>query len=1493
MNDNNFITLSTVICPIFTTIIILLLLIKIMENLNNFENVTLKDGFAGDRRYLKGFLAKIELIFLLYPEQYVEDEKKVIYIISRLYGNAMNWAATLIENNDPCLHSYEAFVGKLKAFYGNNDSSYIANQMLRVLKQRNIGGVRGYILEFNKYADESTWNEEAKMDAFMAGLNEQVATRILEMFPGPQNLFAMQTIASRIDSRLHTNRNFFNLGSSSSGRKSPRTNTPRNNVKKQNNFRGPLPKEEKERRRRNNLCLYCGSASHSLKDCPVKRNKENSTSSTFMSIPTGPTPIPRRRTINDSEFVIGFSIYSDDEIPILIDSGSELNLIDERFCEDYGISFSDDGHLPKIVGIGGKQTIFGVTTSVNLKYKDHLCKTKFYVTNLPRYGCILGSNWLRLHNPNIDFLNKELTFNSEYCLSNCISLPISLDSSGNLLSPNLKNSSFPVLTSQYSSNPAPSDHNTHSALPIFINDEPSEFSTYSASTIPVVNKSSKKFSKYNTPFQSSKKDNSTTVKVATSIKEASNTDDDLVSLPKVLLPFKDVFSETAADKLPPHRPYDCEIKLKENSKLFYGPIYPLTDEESNALEEYINDNLRKGFIRKSKSPAGAPVLFVPKKNGKLRMCVDYRQLNLITIRDSYPLPLIQDMLEHLGKGKIFSKLDLRSAYNLVRIKNGDEYKTAFTCKFGHFEYLVMPFGLKNAPAVFQHFINDVLEEVLGNFAYAYIDDIIIFSPDYKTHINHVITVLKLLRSAGLYAKLEKCEFFVSFIDFLGHRISGEGIHMDPNKVSSILNWPTPTNVKEVQSFIGLANYYRRFIPNFAKIAHPLHKLLKKNTKFLWSPETQSSFDNLKSKFVSAPILIYPNREIPFQVETDSSNFAIGAILSQVSPQDNMVHPVAFFSRSLTATERNYPIYDKELLAIVSALETWRHLLKGSTKPFKIFSDHRNLLYQKKPEKMSQRLVRWALFLSEFNFVIVYRSGSSNGKPDALSRRADYAANYNSSSEIPFNVLRPENFCALVTSISSLNESFLSEYKTDEFYNKICDYLDNKKLPIPHPQIDKFSLSNSFLLFNSKIYVPSKCRPSVLKICHDSPSAGHFGTKKTISLISRDFWWPSLYNDVKDYIRSCETCCRSKSSRHKPYGLLNSLEIPDHPWSSIAMDFITDLPSADGFTCIFVVIDRLTKMCHLIPFKGIPSAVETAHSFIDYVFRLHGLPSSIISDRGTQFTSKFFQALCSSLDISLKLSTPFHHQTNGQTERVNSVIEQYLRCFSNYKGNNWNKFLSLAEFSYNNAVQESAKQSPFFLNYGFHPRHSPAIPDKANVPRAMEFSNNFNEIIKNLKANLELAIETQKKYADMHRSKPPEFKIGEKVWLDSSLVIHKGNKKFKPRKLGPYKIIEKISELSYKLELPQSMKIHPVVHVSSLEPFYEDHFDRKQEPPPPITVNDEEEYEVEEILDKRRHYRKIQYLVKWKGYPLSEASWEPEANLNCPELLKAFNLKNKK
>jgi len=413
----------------------------------------------------------------------------------------------------------------------------------------------------------------------------------------------------------------------------------------------------------------------------------------------------------------------------------------------------------------------------------------------------------------------------------------------------------------------------------------------------------------------------------------------IIGIPPIYKNYAEVFNERNCDILPPHREYDCEIRLKDNSNLFYGPIYPLTEVERDELKKYIKENLEKGFIRKSTSPAGAPILFVKKKDGSLRLCVDYRKLNEMTIRNSYPLPLISELLDRVKGAKFFTKLDLKSAYNLVRIKEGDEYKTAFRTRYGHFEYLVMPFGLKNAPATFQHFINDVLSDYLDDFVISYIDDILIYSKSLKEHHIHVKKVLKKLLENNLYVKLEKCEFDVSETAFLGYILSKDGLKVDPNKIKAILDWPVPTTVKEVQSFIGLCNYYRIFIKNFAKIARPLHKLTRKNVSFNWGPDQQKPFDKLKELFTSAPFLRNPDCNKPFVIETDASNFAVGAILSQEF--DGQLHPIAYISSSLTKSEKNYPIYDKELLAIKVALEEWRHYLEGARHPFTIYTDLAN------------------------------------------------------------------------------------------------------------------------------------------------------------------------------------------------------------------------------------------------------------------------------------------------------------------------------------------------------------------------------------------------------------------------------------------------------------------------------------------------------------------------------------------------------------------------
>lgn len=367
------------------------------------------------------------------------------------------------------------------------------------------------------------------------------------------------------------------------------------------------------------------------------------------------------------------------------------------------------------------------------------------------------------------------------------------------------------------------------------------------------------------------------------------------SLPEAYRDFQDVFSKKGAETLPVHRPYDCPIELLPGTEVLFGRIFPLTEQELGTLKNYIDENLKKGFISPSTFPAGAGIFFVEKKDHTLRPCIDYRELNKITVKNRYPLPLVPELFQRLGTAKVFTKLDLRGAYHLIRIREGDEWKTAFRTRFGHFEYLVMPFGLCNAPATFQHFVNDVFRDFLDLYVIVYLDDILIFSVSLADHRRHVQNVLTRLRQHGLYAKLEKCELELQCIQFLGLIISPEGIKMDPQKVSAILDWPAPIDKKGVQRFIGFANFYRKFIKGFSLIIAPITELTRQGSQFCWTPKEQSAFEELKALFTSATILKHPNPALPFVLEVDASEIAVGAVLSQRQGTKALLYSVEFFS----------------------------------------------------------------------------------------------------------------------------------------------------------------------------------------------------------------------------------------------------------------------------------------------------------------------------------------------------------------------------------------------------------------------------------------------------------------------------------------------------------------------------------------------------------------------------------------------------------------------
>uniref|UniRef100_A0A3B3DGY8 Gypsy retrotransposon integrase-like protein 1 n=1 Tax=Oryzias melastigma TaxID=30732 RepID=A0A3B3DGY8_ORYME len=808
---------------------------------------------------------------------------------------------------------------------------------------------------------------------------------------------------------------------------------------------------------------------------------------------------------------------------------------------------------------------------------------------------------------------------------------------------------------------------------------------------------------------------------------------DLSKVPVVYHDLKEVFSKTRATSLPPHRPYDCVIDLLPGTTPPRGRLYSLSSPEQQAMQEYIEDALASGLIRPSSSPAGAGFFFVKKKDGGLRPCIDYRGLNQITIKNRYPLPLISSAFELLQGACIFSKLDLRNAYHLIRVREGDEWKTAFNTQAGHYEYLVMPFGLTNAPAIFQNMVNDVLGDMVNKFVFVYLDDILIFSRSETEHIKHVRQVLQRLLQNKLFVKAEKCEFHTPTTSFLGLLVAKDKIMMDPKKTDAVLEWPVPTSRKQLQRFLGFANFYRRFIKGYSQVAAPLHALTSSKCTFTWSAAATYAFTELKRRFTTAPILTMPDPARQFIVEVDASEVGVGAVLSQRSETDHRVHPCAFFSRRLSPAERNYDVGDRELLAIKLALEEWRHWLEGSSQPFIVFTDHRNLEYLRTAKRLNPRQARWSMFFTRFDFTLSYRPGSKNTKADALSRLHD-------GEQCPSE---PERVLPSSVRIALMNT---------EIEKEVLNATAHLPTPSACPQ--------------DSLFVPDNLRSKVIQWCHASHLYCHPGVRRTLSVVQQRFWWPTLRQDVKDYVAACPECMQSKTERRHPAGLLHPLPVPKRPWSHISMDFVTGLPSSAGNTTILTVVDRFSKMAHFIPLPKLPSAKEMAEILVQHIFRLHGFPRDIVSDRGPQFIARFWAEFCRLLGVTVSLSSGFHPQSNGQSERLNQQLETGLRILCSRDPSSWAQNVVWVEYAHNSLPSSATGLSPFQVVYGFQPPVFDVLEKDVAVPSAHASVRRCHRAWRQARQVLLRTVQGYKDYADKGRTQAPRYSVGQKVWLSS-------------------------------------------------------------------------------------------------------------------------------
>ncbi|KAL0537055.1 hypothetical protein IC582_026023 [Cucumis melo] len=979
--------------------------------------------------------------------------------------------------------------------------------------------------------------------------------------------------------------------------------------------------------------------------------------------------------------------------------------------------------------------------------------------------------------------------------------------------------------------------------------------------------------------------------ILASVVDTREADVSLSSEP-VVRDYPDVFPEELPG-LPPHREVEFAIELEPGTVPISRAPYRMAPAELKELKVQLQELLDKGFIRPSVSPWGVPVLFVKKKDGSMRLCIDYRELNKVTVKNRYPLPRIDDLFDQLQGATVFSKIDLRSGYHQLRIKDEDVPKTAFRSRYGHYEFIVMSFGLTNAPAVFMDLMNRVFREFLDTFVIVFIDDILIYSKTEAEHEEHLRMVLQTLRDNKLYAKFSKCEFWLKQVSFLGHVVSKDGVSVDPAKIEAVTGWTRPSTVSEVRSFLGLAGYYRRFVENFSRIATPLTQLTRKGAPFVWSKACEDSFQTLKQKLVTAPVLTVPDGSGSFVIYSDASKKGLGCVLMQQGKV------VAYASRQLKSHEQNYPTHDLELAAVVFALKLWRHYLYGEK--IQIFTDHKSLKYFFTQKELNMRQRRWLELVKDYDCEILYHPGKANVVADALSRKVSHSAAL-ITRQAPLH--RDLERAEIAVSVGAVTMQLAQLTVQPTLRQKIIDaqsndpYLVEKRGLAEAGQTAEFSLSSDGgLLFERRLCVPSDSavKTELLSEAHSSPFSMHPGSTKMYQDLKRVYWWRNMKREVAEFVSKCFVCQQVKAPRQKPAGLLQPLSIPEWKWENVSMDFITGLPrTLRGFTVIWVVVDRLTKSAHFVPGKSTYTASKWAQLYMSEIVRLHGVPVSIVSDRDARFTSKFWKGLQTAMGTRLDFSTAFHPQTDGQTERLNQVLEDMLRaCALEFPGS-WDSHLHLMEFAYNNSYQATIGMAPFEALYGKCCR-SPVCWDEVGEQRLMgpELVQSTNEAIQKIRSRMHTAQSRQKSYADVRR-KDLEFEIGDKVFLKVApmrgVVRFERRGKLSPRFVGPFEILERIGPVAYRLALPPSLStVHDVFHVSMLRKYV----------PDPSHVVDYEPLEIDENLSyveqpvevlarevKTLRNRQIPLVkVLWRNHRVEEATWEREDDMRSryPEL----------
>lgn len=862
------------------------------------------------------------------------------------------------------------------------------------------------------------------------------------------------------------------------------------------------------------------------------------------------------------------------------------------------------------------------------------------------------------------------------------------------------------------------------------------------------------------------------------------------------------------------------------------------EEAERTLQEMVKD----GVVEPSSSPWASPVVLVKKKDGSTRFCVDYRRLNDVTKKDSYPLPRIDDALDALAGSKLFSTLDLKSGYWQVEMDPADKEKTAFTSGTGLWQFTVLPFGLCNAPATFERLMENILRGLSWKTCLVYLDDVIILGRTFDEHLLNLEEVFKRLRAANLTLNVKKCHLFQTKVSYLGHIVSGEGVAVDPDKIHVVQQWPAPSDKHQLRSFLGLCSYYRRYVKMFGDMAKPLTRLTEEGRSFSWDEECQEAFDTLKKQLTSTPILGYPLPEGKFILDTDASNVGIGAVLSQL--QDGRERVLGYFSKTLSKPERNYCVTRRELLAVVKSVEHFYKYLYG--RRFLIRTDHASLKWLLNFKNPEGQVARWMEKLQEYDFQIEHRPGVSHRNADALSRRP---CQQNCS-----HCSRLEEKEAGLLQIKVVNEEWCQgriqeQQESDPDLKRIREWMSANSRPTwqevssSSPSLKSYWAQWNSLLIEEgllkrivesadgteakrQLLVPKTCVPEILRQLHDGTSGGHLGVKKTLQKVRERFYWVSCSDDVRDWCRRCATCAASNGPQRKRRAGMQQY-IVGSPFERIAVDVLGPLPESEaGKKYIFVVMDYFTKWVEAYAVANQEAATLADVLVKEFIGRF-GVPLELHSDQGRNFESKLFQEVCQKLGIRKTRTTTLHPQSDGMVERMNRTLIRHLSKVVSDHQQDWDEHLPLFLMAYRSAVNESSGQTPSKVLFGREMRlpcdlvfGSKPGEDIAGEDYVSDLRRKMEDTHELVRTNLKLASDRMKKYYDS-RAEESCYKEGDLVWLYNPRRRRGLCPKLQKSWEGPYVIKKKINDVVYRIyKAPRGKPI--VVHSDRLAPFAGDH-----------------------------------------------------------------------